>query len=254
MGFDENDITEEELISTYNNNLSRLDTDIYGLKYRPSLEPEISDDADTFSEFMGRKRGVLVELKKIYDKDIEAVFLRGEKIPVEGLSFPRRDREIIKREIDNLGDSLICAVEIGVTNSQYEVSSAKIVIDNMPKGAKYIGIDKVDRSSKLKGNSNVYFLRTDSSDIETVREYLDKLEVDSIDYLFIDGKHSVNQVVDDWRYAELVQDNGVILLHDTTLHPGPYTLFDAIDESIFEKEKYFVNVKESYGISVIRKK
>lgn len=77
------------------------------------------------------------------------------------------------------------------------------------------------------------------------------INVQNIDFLFIDGLHSINQVVSDWKYTEKLSDIGIVGMHDTNAHPGPYCVYDAIDETIFRKKKYCPN--NDWGIAFAEK-
>lgn len=45
-----------------------------------------------------------------------------------------------------------------------------------------------------------------------------------------------------------MKDDGIIVLHDTTMHPGPLLLMEAIDTNVFKTEIF---CSEDYGIGVI---
>ena len=42
-----------------------------------------------------------------------------------------------------------------------------------------------------------------------------------LDFIFIDGWHSINQVYKDWDYTQLLHPKGIVVFHDTSAHPGP---------------------------------
>ena len=96
----------------------------------------------------------------------------------------------------------------------------------------------------------VFTVRGDSSDRHAVFALMDRLGLPEIDFLFIDGWHSVNQCVRDWRYTDRLSARGIVMLHDTNVHPGPVTLFDAIDEKPFTKIRYCTEGPD-WGIAAI---
>lgn len=50
----------------------------------------------------------------------------------------------------------------------------------------------------------------------------DLIHIEDIDFLHIDGNHSIDGVVGDWnKYYPCVIDGGIIVIHDTLLHQGP---------------------------------
>jgi hypothetical protein len=60
-------------------------------------------------------------------------------------------------------------------------------------------------------------------------------------------------VLNDFKYSELVEPGGLVILHDTNFHPGPNLVYQAVDENVFEKELYFDNPSD-YGLAILRKK
>jgi len=71
-----------------------------------------------------------------------------------------------------------------------------------------------------------------------------------IDYLFIDGWHSILQVLVDWEYTRAVKD-GIICFHDTNYHPGPKRFIEKLNLDRFSVEK---KCPLDYGITLIRRK
>ena len=64
---------------------------------------------------------------------------------------------------------------------------------------------------------------------------------DSFDFIFIDGWHSINQVLDDWKFTEFLAEGGIVGFHDTNTHPGPMLFVDNLnpDKYIVERKKTF---------------
>lgn len=202
--------------------IKQLPESIAGLKYRPSIEPGRGDDVDFYSEFYRPvPREFSVENQR---------WLRHHLLEV-----PRAR----------------CIVEIGVQRNPLPDSSTGILLQHKPAGAAYIGVDVEDKSHLDDPARRVFTVKGDSSDRGAVFALMDRLGLPEIDFLFIDGWHSVNQCVRDWRYTERLAAHGIVMLHDTNVHPGPVTLFDAIDESLFEKTKYCTEGAD-WGISVVK--
>ena len=198
-------------------------TDIYGLRYFPSLEPDYSNDKD--SPGFGN-----VNSPEVTDDN----------------------RNLIRKIVRELGSNLNAVMEIGV-NRNLELSMSQILINNRPKGSFYLGVDLEDKSYLDNINSNTYTLKCDSNDQDTVRKFLLSKNITEIDLLLIDGWHSVNTCVNDWQYADLLSKNGIVLLHDTNSHPGPIALFEAINDELFFKERHFAGYRDN-GIAVVKKK
>jgi hypothetical protein len=204
--------------------IKQMPEKIVGLKFRPSIEPEHSDNVDFYSEFY-------------------------RPVPRE---FSPANQEILRQYLLKVSD-LRCIVEIGVQRNPLPESSTGILLQYKPPEAIYIGVDIEDKSHIANPTSHVFTLKMDSSDRFTVFALMDQLNVDGIDFLFIDGWHSVRQCLADWQYVERLSPHGIVLLHDTNVHPGPVSLFEAIDERLFEKEKHCTEGPD-WGIASIRRR
>jgi hypothetical protein len=75
---------------------------------------------------------------------------------------------------------------------------------------------------------------------------------EQIDFMFVDGWHSINQVIKEWKYWEKMAPNAVMAFHDTNYHPGPVALLDAIDTDIFSVE-YFGRGEADWGVGVVQR-
>jgi predicted O-methyltransferase YrrM len=63
------------------------------------------------------------------------------------------------------------------------------------------------------------------------------LGITEFGFIFIDGWHSINQVLTDWEYTALLSPNGIVGLHDVSSHPGPNSVIKAINKDIWEVEE-----------------
>ena len=195
-------------------------TNIFGLKYRPSIAPMYSDDADSIAEFHK--------------------------------PLPRHLSTLNELVIIECATGAKSILEIGVHAhwTDDDPSSTQLIIKYRHAEAIYIGIDIVFKDLSYMGD-DIYCLQANSGEIEKVEDLMKLLSIKTFDFIFIDGWHSVNQVLLDWRYAKYLDPKGVIAMHDTNSHPGPVTLFDAVDETLFDKIKY-VGTGPDYGISTFR--
>lgn len=198
-------------------------TAIFGLKYFPDLEPEVDNDQD------GPPFGWTAH-QEISDCN----------------------RESVAETVRYLGDNLKAAMEIGVDRSNAR-SMSRIIMEGRPAGSFYLGVDIVDKSYLNNPDTNTWTLQCNSHDQTQIREFLKSKNVDTLDLLFIDGWHSVNTCVNDWRYADLIRPGGMVLLHDSNSHPGCAALFDAVDDTIFEKIRCCTDPSD-FGISAFRRK
>lgn len=193
-------------------------TVIYGLSYRPSLEPTVNDNQDhpafgwpTGPEISSCNLGVVAQV------------------------------------LARLGDGCKTIVEIGVHRNEGG-SITNVLMDARPAGSTYIGIDVNDKSYLDDASNRVFTIMSNSHDQFSIRRRMQQLGVDSIDLLMIDGWHSVNTCVNDWCYTDMLGDHGVVILHDTNAHPGCVALFEAVDGQVFDKERHCVN-NEDMGIA-----
>lgn len=204
----------------------KKETSIWGLSYRPTTEPEISDDDDHASDIKKR---------------------------AQGKEFSQCNRDVL---LAQMHDGLKCILEIGVNKYPMGVSSTGVILDNKPKGCVYLGIDILDKSHLDNAEDNIFTLQTNSSDHKKVIDRLKELGHRRIDLLMIDGWHSINAVVNDWQYTQWLSDAAVVVAHDTNAHTGPTLLFDAVDESLFDKKRHCTaknkGVFADWGIAVYK--
>lgn len=147
-------------------------------------------------------------------------------------------------------------VEIGVHRPTVfrEMSSSRILVEEKHKDTVYLGIDIEDRAFMNNDENNVYTIIADSLDKQKVVDAMTMYSIKEIDFLFIDGLHSLRQVIGEWDfYASRVKVGGVIGFHDINGHPGPHVLFyDAINPEYFEKLDLYC-LKDDYGVGFVRR-
>jgi predicted O-methyltransferase YrrM len=107
------------------------------------------------------------------------------------------------------------------------------------KNTIYLGVDIIDRKIQDTEN-NFYFLQSDSLDTKKVYDKIKELKIKKFDFIYIDGWHSVNMVIHEWKnyIIPFLSKKGIAVFHDVHTHPGPYALFEAVDKNIFVVEKY----------------
>ena len=117
-------------------------------------------------------------------------------------------------------------------------SSTSIFLRNKKDTTKYLGIDIEDKTHLETYKPNVYTLKAQSEDYEIVVNKLNEVGIEQIDFLFIDGWHSINQVIDELWYLQFMKPGGVIGFHDVNYHPGPKAVLEALNPDIFEIINY----------------
>ena len=142
-------------------------------------------------------------------------------------------------------------VEIGVSRNG-EGSFTNAMLKNKPDSIPYVGIDIDDKSYLNNEEKKIFTLISDSHDQDKVRDFIKKIGIEKISILFIDGNHSVNSVINDWKYVDLLTEDGIVILHDTNYHPGPAVILDSIDDQKFRIEKHFEN-QDDYGVTIVYK-
>jgi hypothetical protein len=170
----------------------------------------------------------------------------GRLEPVEMSDCNLDNLRRVYREVRDRGGAIL---EIGLYRNG-DRSSTRVFIDEKLDSSIYIGIDHDDKSFLDNHGKNVWTFRSNSSYFKEVVIMSRGLGVVGFDFIFIDGYHSVNQVYDDWRYVQLLNEGGIVGMHDTTSHPGPSRLVESIDRSKWGVERLCMS---DYGISFFRR-
>jgi predicted O-methyltransferase YrrM len=139
-------------------------------------------------------------------------------------------------------------LEIGV----FEGETAQHLIQALPKGGQYIGIDINDYrtdATKLymaEGGKSIDFILGNSL------SELSKLPSAHFDLIFIDADHTFEHVLQEFKLAEkLVSRGGLIILHDTIHLDGPRKLVEYAQH--FNYKSVTLNTTEGRGISILHK-
>jgi len=204
------------------------DTTVPGLKYYPDLEPHVSNDQDHPPSVATQG---WISPHEVSDANLAVV------------------RDVVAAMSN--ASQLHSIVEIGV-NRNGERSMSRVLMDERPEFCCYLGIDIEDKSYLDDPERLIHTIQCSSAEQDRVRDKLREIGVGVIDLLFIDGWHSVNQCVNDWQYTDRLSDHGVVILHDTNTHPGCVALFEAIDETMYDKQRYCT--EGDFGIAVMRKR
>ena len=158
-------------------------------------------------------------------------------VPIE---FSICDQEALQRSFLTVKDRCKCILEIGVhrpiTAGETENSSTKCLLRNKNKDTVYLGVDLQDRKFIDNPEENTYTIKIGSGDYDIVLERLKRLGCSKIDYLMIDGEHSINQVYQDWEYTKIMDEGSIVALHDVAYHPGPQKFIRALKRDLWDIE------------------
>jgi cephalosporin hydroxylase len=161
------------------------------------------------------------------------------------------NRESLKEQFLKVKDTCRAILEIGIGRNGKD-SFATVFFDNKTNDTKYVGVDIEDRSWLVDYGENIFTIQGNSSNYDEIVEIIkDNFEIEEFDFIFIDGLHSLNQVLKDWEYTKLLSDTGIVGLHDTSHHIGPFLFIRNLD-----KDKWDVienACPQDYGIGFATK-
>jgi hypothetical protein len=185
------------------------------------------------------------------DQIMERTTAAGMAVPIE---FSASDVSVLSEALRTTSP-LLAGMEIGSNrNANPNYNSTHAILRTKPPECKFFPVDLVqERVMGLSGFPNVFPICANSSDYNHITSVFRANGVDQLDFMHIDGLHSVNQVLDDWKYTELLSDHGVVAMHDTNVHPGPVALIEALDPTKWILERHFTGRTDDWGISVIRR-
>ena len=110
---------------------------------------------------------------------------------------------------------------------------------------------RAERFTQMK--PTIHMLMMDSTRAATKQRVMDILDGQPLDFLFIDGHHSLRACHTDYAYyGQLVRPGGVIAFHDAARFPGPQQIFQIVADHAAEK-RMFVGPGELRGIGAIIK-
>ena len=139
-----------------------------------------------------------------------------------------------------MADRCKSILEIGI-NRNGEGSFTQIFLKNKRPDCKYFGIDIDDKAYLNDEQNNIYTIRNDSSNYDSNMMIMKLHGVEGFDFIFIDGWHSINQMLRDWEYVRHLSPNGIVGFHDVNHHPGPKNFAAAIDRSKWSVELHCPN-------------
>jgi hypothetical protein len=146
------------------------------------------------------------------------------------IEVTKANRDALEEYFLRVKDTALAILEIGISRNGPD-SFTQVFLKNKKDSTIYIGID-IDNKSYLDDKiKNIYTIQNSSSNIDENMSIARAYGVDKFDFIFIDGWHSINQVLTDWEYTRWLSDTGIVGFHDTASHPGPYYFINAVDKN-----------------------
>jgi len=178
--------------------------------------------------------------------------------PVTGVGQTQSECNIdnLLKYFNSIKNDCKCIVEIGVdcNGSPTDMTSTKKLLLEKHPDTVYIGVDIEDKSYLNDEINNIFTIKIDSSNIDGVMEFVRSKNIESIDFLFIDGWHSINQVLKEWEYTKWLSPNGIVGFHDTAVHPGPAMFLKYLDRNIWNVDLPCQHMRNDFGIGFTWKK
>jgi hypothetical protein len=208
-------------------NVKKLETEIFGLKYEPRIIPEELNNTDWCAEAMPGYGDPPQHFTECNIRELLSAYRSIEKVET--------------------------ILEIGVhrPGRGESASSTMTLFKEKADEVIYIGVDIEDKKRLDNAVRRIYTIQADSIDYEGVIEFAKRRGVSNFDFIFIDGYHSVEHTLKDWRYIQLLSADGIAGFHDINGHPGPHVLWDAIDRDIFETVRCCPT--DDYGLGFIKR-
>lgn len=170
--------------------------------------------------------------------------------PWDAISTDYSHQAMLERLL-TIKDQCRVIVEIGV--DAYDAPGfTDIFLEHKRPETIYIGIDINDKSYLNDPDKNIYTIQNSSSNYLENLEKIKSFGATEIDLLFIDGPHSINQVLDDWEYTNILSNDGLVGFHDTRFHPGPKRFLQALNTDQWEIEENACADKLDWGVGFVQ--
>ena len=193
---------------------------------------------------------------RTFSPDDDEDFGVGGKRHQTMVEFSSCNQRQLFNEFTKVKDKVNTIVELGVSRIEgkgrhkYEDSSTSIFLTNKNSDTKYLGIDINDKSYLEEYTDNVFTLKSPSENYENVLKKFKEIGIEKIDFLFVDGWHSINQVIDELWYLNFMESGGVIGYHDTNYHPGPSRIIKQFKPEFFDYRRHCI-YEMDWGIGFV---
>jgi len=172
------------------------------------------------------------------------------------ISTSRLNIMALDMHLSMLGSECKSILEIGVDHgNDAAFSSTEFFINRRPHNSVYLSVDINPKQHIQDASNNVHTWQGDSADVAAVMAHAATLQVSAWDFIFIDGWHSINQVLKEWEYTRWLSPHSIVALHDTAVHPGPHLLMKCLDRSRWQViENACAFEYNDYGIGFARRR
>jgi len=193
----------------------------------------------------------------IYDKGNKVREIYNNLVKRSGVksNFSPNNKKYLLEYLNKIEDCR-SILEIGVSHNRDErFTSTSAIFDTKKDSTIYIGVD-IDNKSHLDNETkNIYTIQSDASNIPKVMKFAKTKGVETFDFIFIDGWHSINQCIIEFNgYGAFLSDKGIIGVHDTNYHPGPRWLVERSDTTMWNIAEHRGEEFADFGISFMWKK
>ena len=151
--------------------------------------------------------------------------------------FSAGNQYALLHEFMQVRDEAKVIVEIGVarlSTNLYEHTSTSVLLHHKKRDTLYLGIDAEDRSFIDDPDMNIHTVQCYSQDYSKVVSKMQELGIEKIDFLFVDGWHSINQVIAELFYVDLLRPGGIVGYHDINYHRGPHRMIHNLKPNLFD--------------------
>lgn len=170
----------------------------------------------------------------------------------QGTDTSRADRAALASYVYRFTRRGMTIVEVGVAANLTFALTATAVLTKAAHEAdgRYIGIDLTDRTAALsEAPGRPIMLQVDSGSPAALGRLRDVLGPSgAIDFLFLDGNHSISAVLADWELTALLAPGACVGFHDTAYHPGPHLFTRALDPALWHVEPNVIVDPNDWGI------
>jgi hypothetical protein len=144
------------------------------------------------------------------------------------IEFTDCNRDSLLEYFMKIRDTCSAILEIGVCRNGLE-SSTHVFLNNKLEDTYYVGIDLDNKSYLNNEEKRIHTIQSNSSNVEDNIKICQNLGIEYFDFIFIDGWHSINQVLTDWEYTKWLSPKGIVGFHDVSIHPGPHAFIASLN-------------------------